>query len=103
MVIEQIRNCGEFGHDFNAIRECRFSSESCLNTSGTVTEYCSNCENEVTMNWDIKKQGYEAFCPVCGKRLMLCSECLDAEDNAHGMCDYDSDTDSCFRRKGDQE
>lgn len=103
VVIEQIRNCGECCHDFNAIRECRFSSVACLNISGSVTEYCSNCENEVTMNWDIKKQGYEAFCPVCGKRLMLCSECLDAEDNAHGMCDYDSDTDSCFRRKGDQE
>lgn len=56
------------------------------------------------MNWDVNKQGYQAFCPVCGKRLMLCSECLDAEDNtARGMCDYDSDTDSCFRRKGDQE
>lgn len=55
------------------------------------------------MNWDVKKQGYQTFCPVCGKRLMLCSECLDAEDNAHGMCDYDSDTDSCFRRKVDQE
>ena len=104
VVIEQIRNCGECGHDFNAIRECRFSSGACLNISGPVTEYCSNCENEVTMNWDVNKQGYQAFCPVCGKRLMLCSECLDAEDNtARGMCDYDSDTDSCFRRKGDQE
>lgn len=103
VVIEQIRNCGECGHDFNAIRECRFSSGACLNISGPVTEYCSNCENEVTMNWDVKKQGYQAFCPVCGKRLMLCSECLDAEDNtARGMCDYDSGTDSCFRRKGDR-
>ena len=104
VVIEQIRNCGKCGHDFNAIRECRFSSGACLNISGSVTEYCSNCENEVTMNWDVNKQGYQAFCPVCGKRLMLCSECLDAEDNtARGMCDYDSDTDSCFRRKGDRE
>jgi hypothetical protein len=27
------------------------------------------------MAWDVDKMGYQAFCPVCGKVLMLCEEC----------------------------
>lgn len=57
-----------------------------------VTECCPHCETEITIAWDIGKLGYKAFCPVCGNRLMLCSEC--------GFnCDYDSDTDSCKHNK----
>ena len=40
-----------------------------------VSEYCSNCETEIEMRWDVKTLGYMAFCPVCGKRLMLCDAC----------------------------
>ena len=35
---------------------------------------------------------FKEYCPVFGKRLMLCSAC---HDDAGGMCDYDSKTDSC--------
>ena len=37
--------------------------------------------------------GFKAFCPVCGKRLMLCDECRHTE----GMpgCDYNSHLDCC--------
>lgn len=68
-----------------------------------VTELCPWCEEEIALKWDIGRLGYQAYCPVCGGRLMLCSECLDTGDNTGGMCDYDSDTDSCFRRKELQE
>ena len=67
-----------------------------------VTEYCSECEAEVTMQWDVRALGYKAFCPHCGKRLMLCDECQHRKDG--GLvddCDYDLETDSCrFNRYG---
>ena len=57
-----------------------------------ITEVCPHCESEITMQWNVKESGYKAYCPVCGKRLMLCSAC---HDDTGGMCDYDSKTDSC--------
>lgn len=59
-----------------------------------VTEVCPNCESEITMIWDVAKRGLKAFCPVCGNRLMLCSECpATAERGA--ACDYDNESDTC--------
>lgn len=57
-----------------------------------ITEVCPHCENEITMQWNVEELCYKAYCPVCGKRLMLCSAC---HDDTGGMCDYDSKTDSC--------
>ena len=79
--------------------ECYINSDAKLVNSDsgkrafTVTEVCPHCENEIEMRWSIEALGYKAVCPVCGKRLMLCDECLHAEDGGH--CDYDSKTDSC--------
>ena len=56
-----------------------------------VTEWCPNCETEVTLQWDIAESGYEALCPHCEKRLMLCSCCPRQE-----QCDYDKETDTCY-------
>lgn len=58
----------------------------------SIIEVCPHCENEIEMQWDINKRGYKAFCPVCGKRLMLCSECM---NSGAGGCDYNSKNDSC--------
>ena len=69
---------------------------------GMVYEMCPHCENEAAMRWDVKRLGYQAFCPVCGERLMLCGECLHAPDNTCGSCDYNAEDDSCFRRTGSQ-
>jgi len=63
----------------------------------TVVECCPHCMNEIEMTWDTDTKGFKAFCPVCGKRLMLCDECLHAE-NSLG-CDYDSETDTCHHNK----
>ena len=40
-----------------------------------IVEMCPNCENEVAVCWDIQKDGYQIFCPYCGKPMMLCSMC----------------------------
>ena len=56
-----------------------------------VTEMCPSCGREVTLLWDTERDGYKAYCPYCGARLMLCSACHD-----DGFaCDYDSETDRC--------
>lgn len=66
--------------------------------SFTVTEWCPHCESEIEMTWNVEDRGYKAFCPVCGKRLMLCDECQHADDAL--PCDYDRETDSCrFNQK----
>ena len=41
----------------------------------TVTESCPHCDTEVSVKWNIFKDGHSIFCPKCGKRIMLCSEC----------------------------
>jgi len=56
-------------------------------------EMCAHCEKENVIEWDVKKQGYRAFCPNCGKRLMLCGECTLHEN----ICDYNPDEDICYR------
>lgn len=63
--------------------------------SETVVEFCSNCEHEIEMRWNVKKDGYKAFCPVCGNRLMLCDECIHRDGKFCDDCNYDSKTDSC--------
>lgn len=57
-----------------------------------VTETCPHCESEIEMIWNTDERGFKAFCPVCGKRLMLCDECL---HTGKGQCVYSNDTDSC--------
>lgn len=68
----------------------------------TVTELCPHCDNEIEMTWNTDELGYKAFCPVCGKRLMLCDECRHTE--GVGGCDYDTQTDTCrFSRCGEAD
>lgn len=66
-----------------------------------VTEVCPHCETEITMLWDTAEQGFQAHCPVCSKRLMLCDECQHTacQDGEPHDCDYDKATDTCHRQK----
>lgn len=70
-------------------------------TDKLVTEYCPECESEVEMRWDVEKDGYKAYCPVCGERLMLCDECQHRTGGERTEdCDYDGTTDTCrFNQK----
>ncbi len=69
-----------------------------------VVELCGNCGSEIVMEWDVEERGYEAFCPVCGKDMMLCDECCHevTEDNPDGECIVDCKSKEggwCKRRK----
>lgn len=61
----------------------------------TVIEFCPECSTEVEMRWNVERDGYKAFCPKCGNRLMLCDECQNRDGEIHDDCDYNSLTDSC--------
>lgn len=58
----------------------------------TVTEAVEACpfcvEENIFPNWDIKTQGFKVTCRECGEEMMLCDECLHAEDNKGGHCDW---------------
>lgn len=66
-----------------------------------VVEYCSECENEVVMQWDTDADGFEIVCPYCGKKLMLCDECQHTvcEDGEPHNCDWDKARGECHRCK----
>jgi len=57
-----------------------------------VFETCPNCANDVSMFWNVDTDGYKAYCPYCGERLMLCDECRHSEKD---VCNYSTETDSC--------
>ena len=74
-----------------------------------VVEVCPHCMSENVMVWDVSKNGYRAYCPVCGKPMMLCDECIHAEDgmNENGShCDWREDENGdprCFRYNKQEE
>ena len=62
-----------------------------------VTELCPHCEYEFTIRWSVEEFGYTAYCPVCGKLVLLCSECRKGRSLP---CNYDAESDSCrFRSR----
>lgn len=73
-------------------------------TRETVIEMCPHCGNEIEMAWSINDRGYKAFCSVCGKRLMLCDECMHSGPDGEfvGKCDYCSETDTCQHNKKEE-
>ena len=54
----------------------------------TFTEVCPECGIENTFEWDVQKEGLEAYCPHCGVHMMLCSECRE-------NCNWNSATKHC--------
>lgn len=62
-----------------------------------VTELCAYCGEENALQWDIKTMGYVTECKYCGKKLMLCDECMHADDNQQMYCDWCDG--KCFRCK----
>ncbi len=57
-----------------------------------IYELCPHCGKEVSVLWNTVSQGYLTNCPSCGKRLLLCSECVN-----HNGCDYDQESALCRR------
>lgn len=71
------------------------------NTENYIVECCSLCDTENEFRWDVETEGYEAFCPHCGKPMLICSECMRAEDNQLQKCDW-SENGKCFRCKSNR-
>lgn len=65
-------------------------------------EVCPHCEAEVTVVWDVEKQGYQTTCPNCGKKIMLCDACFHSEDNGGMRCDW-SEENGCYRHPKEQK
>lgn len=55
---------------------------------GYVVEWCTDCDRQITMLWDVKQDGCRARCPHCGGVMMLCDSC-------EGECDYSYGNDTC--------
>ncbi|MCC2255559.1 hypothetical protein LKD70_14235 [Ruminococcus sp. CLA-AA-H200] len=54
-----------------------------------AVEACPYCMQEnVFPNYDVEKQGYIVQCKHCGGQMMLCDECLHADDNPTSQCDW---------------
>lgn len=65
-----------------------------------AVEACPYCtETNVLPNYNVTQQGYAVHCEHCGKRMMLCDECLHADDNPGQKCDWHEKNGkgSCFR------
>ena len=63
-----------------------------------ITEVCPHCEAENTILWNVENEGYVAYCPRCGKKMMLCDECFHAEDNKEQKCDWCEEK-GCWRER----
>ena len=61
-----------------------------------VIEWCPHCKHEVKMRWNTDVMGYKAFCPVCGKQLMLCDKCI-KDGKCARRCDFNFKTNLCYR------
>lgn len=61
-------------------------------------EMCPHCDTEITIEWDVEKDGYEVSCPNCGEKIMLCDACFHSDDNRFQYCDWCKE--GCFRKTG---
>ena len=54
-----------------------------------VVEVCPHCASEnLWRDLDVVKEGYKTTCNECGAEMMLCDECLHADDNPCQKCDW---------------
>ena len=60
-------------------------------------EICPHCDNEITIQWNVEKDGYQISCPYCGNKIMLCDACKHSDDNPDMCCDWCEDY-NCFRK-----
>lgn len=66
--------------------ECLRKEEPRAIQQHEVVEVCPECGAENVMTWDVETEGYVAYCPHCGSKMMLCDECLHADDAKE--CDW---------------
>lgn len=50
-------------------------------------EVCPHCgEENIYPMWDVNVEGYVAICNYCNKEILLCDECIHAEDELNSNC-----------------
>lgn len=62
-----------------------------------AVEVCPHCMGENTVPDWAPSDGYRVKCSHCGESILLCDECMHAEDNLDRNCDWDDTTGKCFR------
>ena len=67
-----------------------------------AVEVCPYCDGEnIYPFWDVNTNGYIAVCKHCGRKILLCDECMHNEDNSRMNCDwcrtYNEVSGECFR------
>lgn len=67
--------------------------------SGDIEEYCPHCDSCIGVS-AVEGDGYETTCPICGKRLMMCTFC---HDDFGDNCDWNDNGDErCSRMRENQ-
>ena len=75
------------------------------NIKRDVIETCPHCDNENNFEWDVDANGYIAECTECKRKIFLCDECLNSEDNEERKCDWhlEGNCGVCFRGRINNE
>lgn len=63
----------------------------CGSLDGHEIEVCPECGVENEIKWDINEDGFEAYCPHCGAKMMLCDACCHKYGEFHDDCDWCKD------------
>lgn len=74
-----------------------------LFTTNEIVECCPECETENTIVWNIVEDGWRFHCPKCGQFQHCCDVCTYSEDNPEHHCDWDEETETCFRDRQHQK
>mgnify|MGYP001860895018 CR=1 FL=1 len=110
LVADDARDDGIFNHFYlhgmeiwaYDTRECYYTSEELPEEEyrHEAVEACPHCGYEhYEKDWSPRK-GYRTRCMHCGESILLCDECLHADDNPERRCDWDENTGRCFRDGG---
>ena len=90
-----------FDVSYDALLLVQWTPDECLKEEASraiqqceVVEVCPECGAENIMVWDVEKEGYVAYCPHCGSKMMLCDECIHSDDAP--ICDW-SPCNGCCR------
>lgn len=105
-IIEILNDIFDISTD-NYLLLVQWTQDECLKKDGEeaaraiqqfeVCEVCPECGAENIMTWDVEKDGYVAYCPHCGSKMMLCDECLHSDDAP--ICDWNPHNGCCRERE----
>lgn len=60
-----------------------------------IVEVCPHCDAENVQMWNVDTMGFVTTCSECGKKILLCDECMHRDDNVLCRCDWWDG--KCFR------